>query len=335
MTIHTNTGSDLNAAQATNQAYLSALQSNDPEILKQAAATDQDYLRMKAQEDGIVRNIIPLTQITPNDLDRQSDTVAPVKVLDLEPTVPGAVALGSYGSDVQMFIGTNRYRVTFHRIKSYRMMADVQTLYSFTVDLQTVVHDLLLLSILAKEDDQAISAVNSVVGDLNDTTTTRATRTGAVGYASVGQFTIDSLKRMRQGLAAANNRLTPAKVVINTYTFLELLSFTHNIAGDLATEMLTEGVTTKKVHGLSWYPTIKHDLVPNNVAFVFAAPKYLGSFMELEPLRMSTKTEDEYVSFRCQEMIGMAFRNYGAFCKVYFGGQFYGWTTSEVAASSA
>ena len=66
--------------RAQNEAVINGLTSDNPFIQKEAANGVNDYLRIRAREDGFARRIQPPVAVTPADLDRQVDTVKPVIV---------------------------------------------------------------------------------------------------------------------------------------------------------------------------------------------------------------------------------------------------------------
>ena len=79
--------------RANNEALINGLRSDSPELQKEATNGVNDYLRIRAREDGFARRIQPPIPVTPADLDRQVDTVKPVIVKDTEPDTPSAYSV--------------------------------------------------------------------------------------------------------------------------------------------------------------------------------------------------------------------------------------------------
>ena len=90
------------------------------------------------------------------------------------------------------------------------------------------------------------------------------------------------------------------------------------IGGDLAEELFRNGFTERQIMGLRWFITIKTDLVPKNVIYYFAAPKFLGDFYTFEDVTCSTKHENFLFEMFCYEMLGATIKNSGAVARAEF-----------------
>jgi hypothetical protein len=309
--------------KAQNEAVILGLTNQDPFVQKEAANGVNDYLRIRAREDGFSRRIQPPVTVTPDDFDRQVDTVKPVIVKDMEPNSPGAYSVPFGATPLNHYIDAPRYRIMFDRIMSYRFTADVANLMTYDLDIRQVFNDLMLKDILAEEDRKYIAAANTAVGTVNVVNTAL----GACGYITASAMTRDTLAHAMKGLPSTNRHLNPASALINNVTIWDVVAFgkRDEIGGDLSEDLFVNGFAERKVMGLDWMITIKTDLVPNNIVYQFAAPKFLGDFFIVEDVTVSTKTENYMFEMFAYEMLGATIKNQAALCKVSFTGAKTAW----------
>lgn len=312
---------------ARNENAIQGLTSSDPVIQKEANSDVTEYMRLRAREDGFARRIQPPVPVTPADLDRQVDTVKPVIVKDVEPDTPAAYSVPFGTVPMNHYIDAPRYRVMFDRIMSHRFIADVANLLTYDMDIRQIFNDLMLKDILAEEDRKYMAVVNTVVGPQYDGVNTnnqaannpRVSEVGAVGNITVGPMSRAALAQSMKGLPSTNRHLNPAVGLINNVTIWDVVALDRNqIGGDLSEELFRDGFTERQIMGLTWFITIKTDLVPNNVVYHFAAPKFLGDFYTFEDVTCSTKHENYLFEMFCYEMIGATIKNSGAVSRSEF-----------------
>jgi hypothetical protein len=315
--------------RAQNEAVVSGFTSPDSMLRKEAQNGVNDYLRLRAREDGFARRIQPPIPVTPADLDRQVDTVKPVIVKDMEPNTPSAITVPFGAVPINEYINAPRYRVMFDRILSRRFIADVANLLTFDMDIRQIFNDLMLKDILAEEDRKYIATVDSVVGGLNDTnplTNTHLARVGALGNVTVGPMTRSSLSESMKGLASTNRHLNPAVALINNIFIWDVVALDRTeIGGDLAEELFVNGFAERQIMGVRWFITIKTDLVADKVIYHFAAPKTLGDFYTFEDVTVSTKHENYMFEMFSYEMIGATVKNEAAVARSQFTGTLEPW----------
>lgn len=311
--------------KVTNEQVISGLTSDDTNLQKEARYGVQDYLRLRAREDGIFRNILPPKTVTDADLDRQVDTAQPVIVKDMEPNSTPAISLPFGGVPPNMYMDAPRYRIMFDRIMSARYTADVNNLRTYSVDLRQIFNDLMLKDILAEEDRKFIAVADASVGTLDTASGTRYTEVAAKGYISLGALSQTSLALWAAGLPSTNRNLRPALSLCNTVTATGFLALGYNAIGSLAEKYFVDGFGEKTVNGVRWVFTIKKDLVPNNVAYQFTAPEFLGDNLTLDDVTVYTKKDAYFFEMFAYETVGGTLKNLGAFCKGIFSGSAGTW----------
>jgi hypothetical protein len=320
--------------KANNGAMLNGLVSDDPYLRKEASNGVRDFLRMRAREDGFLRQILPPITVTREDLTKQVDTNKPVIVKEKEPSSPGAYSMPFGKVPIDHYMDTPKYRVMFDRVASDRFVADVANLLTYDLDIRKVFNDLMLKDILDEEDRKFLAAVDTVLGSLNATSSQRVTDTGAMGWVTVGSLNRVSLTAFRKGLASCDNKLNPAVALINNVTIWDVVSLGRDaVGGDAAEAMFLNGFTAQKIMGLDWIVTIKSALVPDNVAYQFTSPEALGDFFVLEDLTIWTEHKAYMFEMFAYETIGGAIGNSAGACKSSFTGSFNGWRPTGGSSS--
>jgi len=322
--------------RANNEATLTGLVHDDAGIRKEAAGNVNEYLRLRAREDGFARKIQPPLPATPADLDRQVDTVKPVIVKDMEPNSPAAYSVPFGTVPMNHYMDAPRYRIMFDRIMSHRFTADVANLMTYDMDIRAIFNDLMLKDILAEEDRKYMITLNTLCGAQDDVSDPHVQAVGAYGNAEVGSMDRTALANAMKALPSTNRHLNPASVLINNVTIWDVVAMDHDeIGGPLAEELLLRGFAEREMLGVKWMITIKTDLVPDDVIYQFAAPKFLGDFYTFEDVTVSTKHENFLFEMFAYEMIGATIKNEGAVARAEFTGTFTGWRATYASSSSS
>jgi len=310
--------------RVVNETVISGLTSSDAGIRKEAQDNVNRYLRLRQREEGFARKFYDVVEVTPNDLDKQVDTPLPVIVKDMEPNSAGAYT-GPFGTTpMDSNLTAPRYRVMFDRIMSRRYVADVNELLTYDMDIRQIFNDFILKDILGEEDRKFMLTVNAMLTAKN----TVSTILNSCTYIDGGTFSRAALTHAMKGLPSTNRRLNPAAVLVNNILIWDVVAFTRDtIGGDLSEELFLNGFTERTIMGVKWIITIKNDLVGDNTMFMFAEPKYLGDFMVLDNVTMSSKHEDFIISFFAYESVGCTVMNIAAVARVDFGAAAKSWRT--------
>lgn len=314
--------------RSANETLLKCLTSNDTAVRKEAADMVSDYLRLKNREDGFARKILPPQTITSANLDRQVDTPDPVVVIDMEADSAGAQTIPFGTGPMSVNIEAGRYAVFLRRVISKRYQSDVARLLTWNMDIRQMLKDFLLKDIQGTEDKGLMTTVNRIVGEQNKVNPA----TGACGWITAGPLNRVSFAHARKGLPSTNKRLNATIGLINNITIWDIPALTRDeIGGDLAEKLFIDGEAPGKVMGLDLIVTIKNDLVADNDMYQFADPKYVGNFLVLEDIILSTENVNYFIEFFGYEMVGAAIRNVAAVCKTSFTGTAVDWRVGENA----
>lgn len=321
--------------KANNAALLAALSSDDSSIQKEGRKTVREFLKIRAREDGFLREFIPEVPVTPDDLTPQVDTNRPTIVLEKEPNSAGASSMPFGRVPNDHYMDTEKYRCMFDRIMSFRYTGDVALLATYTQDLRQAFNDLMLKDILDEEDRKFLVAVDAVLGAVNTDGTTRVTNTGAYGYVTVGSLNRVSLAHARKGLGSTDQHLPTARALINCNTIWDVVALGRDtIGGDKAEQMFLNGWSkTDPLMGIEPVVTIKTDLVEDDIMYQFTSPDALGDFLVYEPLTVWTKHEAYMFEMFAYETISGMIGNDAGACKVSFTESFNGWRPSGGSSS--
>ena len=310
-----------------NETVVRGLVSDDNALRKESQDKINTYLRLRQREDGFFRKFFDVVEIGPGDLDKQVDTPLPVIVKDMEPNSAGAYTVPFGTTPMDSNITAPRYRIMVDRIMSHRYVADVNTLLTYDMDIRQVFNDFILKDILAEEDRKGMLVVQAVASNGAAVNTVNALL-ASCGWIQAGAFSRITLAHAMKGLPSSNRRLNPAAALVNNLFVWNVVALTRdNIGGDLAEELFVNAFTERKIMGINWVITIKQDLVGDTSMYQFAEPKYLGDFVVLDNVTLSTKHEDFMLSFYAYESVGATIANIAGCVRADFAGATHDWKT--------
>jgi hypothetical protein len=313
-------------AKLINDKFMEKIASND---LNKAAEVATDFTRLTLREEGLLRKILPPQTITAAELDKQLDTDEPVKIIDKEVSQPLSMSVGFATLPKNRIMKGDRYRVDFARILSPSYFQDVRRLEQYDYDIRNVFKENAIKDHMTAEDVPFFAAVDSIVGNTGNAA---SAVTGKVQYydfstsanplGSGVKFTRDSIieatKILSKGYTPGPNALgkdsTPIRlntdlIVMNANTGREYLKLQHSNIGDLSTELFKNGLSATTILGHKHLFTMKDDVIPDGVAYYFAAPQFLGKFYELEQPTMFVDRRAFMVEFFIYSSIGASIGN--------------------------
>lgn len=323
------------------QNFLSKVATRDPELVKEAADAATDYVRLTLREEGLARKIIPPQSITEAECDKQLDTDMPVKIIEKEVEQPLAVGVpfGTLPSNQE--INMKKCRVDFARIMTRNFVKDIAQVKTWDADIRNIWKDNAIKDMLTKEDVTLFTMLNKIVSSTADPANmvgnAASALTGKVQYYDFSaadknplgvtgfnrDTAVESLKILQKGYGDASVatpiRLKTDLVVMNANTGLEYVKFTREEAGgDASGDMFKNGLTEGTFFGKKHLFTLKDDIIPDGVAWYFAAPQFIGKFFELESPTMFMEMRAfmlEFFVYACQ---GMTIGNPYSVAKVKF-----------------
>ena len=303
-------------SKITSDQFWDRINSDNPQIVKNAEDAVNSFIRMKMREDGFWRKILPPVPVSNDDLDRQVDTDKPVIVLDKEPNSPAAASIPYATQPFARYIRAPRFRVMFDRIVTPKFMKDVGELRTYDMDIRQILSDNSIKDMLAEEDGKAIATVNTLLGAVGST----VSETGTIQFKNItGGITRDSVNDALKILPSTPSHLETATVLVNNITIKDVQKWGYDeIGGELSEEILRNGFAERNLLNCRWIVTIKTRLVVENDMYFFAEPKFLGKFFVLEDTTMHIKREAYMLEFFAYESVGSAIANVAAIARVTY-----------------
>ena len=284
--------------------------------VKEASAAGTNMIRRRIREDGFARRIIPPMTATNDDLNRVLEHDRPVIIEDMEPKSKGAKSI-PFGdaADTQTYYG-NKFLCVFHEITTPEWTKDINELRTYRMDLRQTITDNSLKDIQTEEDGKFIAGSDSIVGASNGV--------GAAGvqqnFVINGGITRDTYVEVLSKLEDQN--LNNGVILMNRRTAKEFLKFPRSeIGGDLAQDLFKEGLTAlseAKLFGVKHIFTIKRDLVPDFVVYIYTEPGFLGRFYTLSEVTLYVEKRKNTLRFSARETISQTVANVAGVAKVTF-----------------
>lgn len=281
-----------------NLAFFEQATSSDPVQVQKAAEAGTNFTRRKLRETSWFEKVLPPEPISNKDLDRQMFTDKPVKLVDFEPNSPAAISVPFNTTPLSFVLRGQRYPVMQDRILSPRMTKDVDELRTWEMDIRQVVSDNIIKDMLTEIDSRAMTSVDATLGGAADVVLVNS---GVAQWQSfAGSITREGIAEMMKIMprGGTDTGLEAKVCVINNITIKEFMKFAREEAGgDLAQDLLTQGVVFQEFAGAKWIVTIKESLVPTGDILMFGAPEALGKHYVLVDTTMYIKSEAFSVSF--------------------------------------
>lgn len=301
-----------------NEELLQGIFDAQDGVLKSASAAGTNMIRRRIREDGFLRNIIPPEVRTNADLDRHPDHDRPIIYEDMEPLSPGAVSLSFDGStDSQTFFG-KKFAVVFERIATKEYVKNVNELRTYRMDLRQVITDNALKDMQTREDANFISLVDTVVGASNGVGQTGSQQ----NFEIQGGISRDSYTEVLNIIQDCN--LNNGVFLMNRHTASNFIKWDRSeFGGDIAEKTAIDGLSAlseAKIMGVRHLFTIKRDIVPDNVVYLFTEPSFLGKLYTLDEPgpTMYVEKKKDFIRFQAIENLGCTIANVAGVAKVTF-----------------
>jgi hypothetical protein len=307
-----------------DQLIRRVVDSRDGEKLEKLAAAGEEYIRTHIRESGFLRKILPPKMITNEELDRVAEHDRPVRIEELETNHKGAVSLPfNVSSDTEFFYGPKGV-IEFFNIKTPVFTKSVNELRTYRHDIRKVVTEHALNDIETREDAGLIDLCDLIVGDYTGvspyTNQKQHFKAGTDANESpelAGGMSKEVYVEIKKKLGT---RLNNGVFLMNTQTAKEFEKYDSLALGDdLAGKVFKDGlkgIGDAVIGGVPHIYTIKDDLVPDNIIYVFTEPNYLGKFYILDDIRLFVKREEDQIKMYASETIGAGILNAAGVVKI-------------------
>lgn len=296
---------------------------------KQAAVSAQSFTRNKLREESFTEKILTPLDLGNDDLDKSEDPELLVKWNDREPDTAPAVAipLGVVPDAVQF--GGTRYPSYFTRIVSPKFNKDIDHLRGYDYDIRAIMLEISTKDIATTLDTRFIEHVNSVIGPVNGANPLNGlglpqnvTISGGITRENVAEaFKVIKRLRVPFGPSQPDGGESKGVMLMNTVTADDFVKMSRSeVGGDLAQEMWINGLPSKTLLGVKPVYTIKHDLIPDGVIYLFSSEDFLGKYYRLTPLTVFMKSEAYFLEYFQYMNVSLALGNVKGVVKIDFNG---------------
>jgi hypothetical protein len=316
--------------EVLNQEILDHITDSEDGHNKEASSAASNMIRRRIREDGFARNIMPAKTVTNEQLDRVPDHDRPVIIEDMEPGSKGAKSIPFGDSADTSFYYGNKFVCSFNVITTPEFTKDINELRTYRMDLRKVITDNALRDMQTEEDYQFINTVDEIVKPTGGFAAVAAGAapgsyvsgnsaiTAAPQYAKInaglgagGHFSRENYVHVLNMLE--NQSLNNGVILMNRKTAKSFLTFDRSeIGGDLSQTLFTDGLSglqEAKIFGVKHLFTIKRDIVPDGVIYLFAEPEYLGRFYTLQDPTMYVEKKKDILRFSARETLSVTFAN--------------------------
>jgi hypothetical protein len=294
---------------------------------KQAAVSAQQFTRNKLREESFAEKIITPIDISNDELDKAENPELLVKWNDREPdTAPATTVPLGVVPDAVQFFGT-RYPSYFTRIVSPKFNKDIDQLRTYDYDIRAIMLEISTKDIATEIDTRFIERVDSVIGTQNTANALNGlglpqnvTIAGGITRENVAEaFKVIKRLRVPFGPSQPDGGESKGVMLMNTVTADDFVKMSRSeVGGDLAQDMFVNGLPSKTLLGVKPIYTIKRDLVPDGVIYLFSSEEFFGKYYRLQPLTVFMKNEAYFLEYFQYMNISMAIGNVKGAVKVQF-----------------
>ena len=301
---------------------------------KKAAVSAQSFTRMKLREESFTEKIITPIDISNDDLDKAENPELLVKWNDREPDTAPAVTIPlGVVPDMYQFNGT-RYPSYFTRITSPKYNKDIDQLRSYDYDIRAIMLELSTKDIATEIDTRFMSRIDSIVGTKNSVNRVSGVSinglelpqhvgiSGGITRENVAEaFKVIKRLKVPFGPSQPDGGETKGVMLMNNVTADDFVKMSRSeVGGDLAQEMWVNGLPSKTLLGVKPIYTIKRDLVPDGVIYLFSSEEFFGKYYRLQPLTVFMKNEAYFLEYFQYMNLSLAIGNVKGVVKVDFNG---------------
>ncbi len=271
------------SAQQSNRAFFGMIESGQ---IKEAADMVTDFTRIRIRESSFFEKIMPAVKLGDDELTPQLNSDKNVKLVEREPNSPAAITIPLGQQPIQYYFRGDRYPVYFDRIVTPKFTKDMSELRTYGMDIRQVISDNAILDMDFEFDRKMLSACETIVGAQGSV----VPETGIIQNLKIvnaAGVVRDSLFDMKKVLKRTFAHLEAVTILVNNITIEDVAKFDRQEAGgDLSESLLVDGFQQKKLLGVNWVVTNKHELIGENIFWLFASPDFLGKSFVLEDTTM-------------------------------------------------
>ncbi len=295
---------------------------------KEASVSAQAFTRNRLREESFAEKIITPIDISNDELDKAENPELLVKWNDREPDQAPAVTVPlGIVPDMYQFKG-DRYPSYFTRLMSPLFSKDIDKLRSYDYDIRQILLENSTKDLASEVDRRFIAKVDSIVGTLNTDNTSlsgyalpqNVSISGGITRENVAEaFKVIQRLKVPFGPSQPDSGQSKGVMLMNNVTAMEFVKMSRSeVGGDLAQKMWLEGLPAETLLGVKPIYTLKRDLVPDNVIYLFSSEEFFGKYYRLQPLTVFMETKSFFIQFFQYMNISLSIGNVRGACKILF-----------------
>jgi hypothetical protein len=282
------------SAQFINSNFVRKLENGQE---KQAMDEGSAFIRSKLRQSSFAREVITPIVLADDEIDRDENSDLPKKIVEKEPDSTATFVTFKGAGDRTWFSGP-RYAVYFGKIESQRFTKSKFELMTYQNDIRKILSDNSVKDMSNIEDGKFIeTCIASVTGKADQDLTGAATLDAGI--------ISDMLK------AHIARQVPIGKFLMAKQTYYDIIRQPATSVGDpIASRHYDEGIEEEeKLFGIPVITTIKNDLIPDNVVWLFSTEDYLGNFYLLQDATLFIKQEADIIEFWSYSAPGIGIGN--------------------------
>jgi len=265
---------------------------------KEASVSAQAFTRNRLREESFAEKIITPIDISNDELDKAENPELLVKWNDREPDQAPAVTVPlGIVPDMYQFKG-DRYPSYFTRLMSPMFSKDIDKLRSYDYDIRQILLENSTKDLATEIDTRFLEKVNAVIGD-GYGLPQNVTISGGITRENVAEaFKVIKRLKVPFGPTQPDGGESKGVMLMNNVTAMEFVKMSRSeVGGDLAQQMWVNGLPSEKLLGVKPIYTLKRDLVPDNVIYLFSSEEFFGKYYRLQPLTVFMETKAFFIQF--------------------------------------
>jgi hypothetical protein len=287
----------------------------DPTMRKEAEERSQAYLKLRVYEDSFLSRVLPPKPISPSQCDRTLESPSLLrKIIDKEFTDVTATVMDFRGKGDYKFVETEQYPVDFYKIESEEYHITEGELRAKEQPVQSLIKHHTAREIQEQMDRVFIEAVEAIL---------------ALPAHAAQSITVDEDIILPNNITKLRNLLDGRTTFpLTAATLLMSQAQANNVdvwpqAGvdnGMGQEYWRDGYKYDTLFRLRAIKTIKTNLIPENVVYVFTAPEFLGHHLTFNDDRFQIKMEWDDIAWKGWKTHGASIGNNFAVAKMTLGG---------------
>jgi hypothetical protein len=296
-----------------SQKFLGMVQSREDSQMKVAEDIGTDLIRDRLREKSFAKTMFTWTTTSNDQLVRQLDNESNMRYFDYEIDSPGSMAVGLYANPSNYVFGGRRGVMKFFRITTPRMFKDVNEMRTYSYDIRRVIADNIVRDMAIQFDIHLILGIHQAIGGAPNAITTWSGSNTAYQWKQYnGNFGRETVPRLKEQMVKVqgDRGFTIKHALINTVTAIQPAKLGRDeMGGDLAQDLIKDGVTYENWGGLTRTTTIKRKLVQDGTIYTFCDEDYFIRCSMLQETTMHIDSKLDMIEFFAMDNSGMMFAN--------------------------